>query len=158
MRRPSKSCRHMVPRGINRRPGHGVMLIQLPPSDMKGFLVAMHMLVKNSECSVPAAQRQGPPAPFLVQNDLAAFDLRLVAVSDAANAPDGPLRAEPAVIRPENGARLLELGPSRTRIPVNQRNVVRVQQQNFLEGRMEHGVGLEFPAVQPSRGMPLSDF
>src|SRR5437867_658976 len=124
---------------------------------MKGLLVAVQIaVVKVGVFIEPPAQLQGFPAPPLVEEDLATLKFRLPRAAQATTPPYRLRSWLPPVVRPKNGSGCFVLACLEQTFRVDDRHIIRVQEQHFLEGTMEDGVRFEFPTAQLPHRMFLS--
>ena len=150
---------HRAEQPLDRFGRHTVGHPQFPPRHVESFFVPVQVPVKEvGVLVVPQGQLQRPPTPFFVHEDLPAFELGFIAVLDSAERPYRTITCQAPEIRPEDRTGFLELGRMEQALWILDRNVVRVQEQDFSIRTVNHGVRLEFPTVQNSRWMHLPHF
>lgn len=95
---------------------------------------------------VPVAERQGFPAPRFVHEHLTALNLGFVAIRDVPeDLPRQAVAPQSAEVGPEHRAdrAIVRLVEQVRRI--DDRHIVGVEEQHFLEGRMGDGVRPQLP-------------
>ena len=94
---------------------------------MKCFLIPMQVLIVEVRVFIePHGQTKGLPATHFVQNNLPAFEFKLIGHAQAATPPDGQrlLVLAPNKIRPENSSGGLELRGVKQKLGINDRHVI----------------------------------
>jgi hypothetical protein len=122
------------------------------------FVTVDVLIVEVGVLVVPHTELQRLPTTFLVDNDLATLEFRFIPIRNATYAPNGSLGFKATKVRPENASGLSEVGGLKEVFGVNHRNVIRIEQEDFLERTMQDGEWLQFPAVENARRVSVADW
>src|SRR5713226_5583668 len=121
---------------------------------MEGFFVTVQILViKIGVFIEPETEAQSLPAPPFVEDNLAALKLRTFRARQTTTVPDDSCLFQLAIIRPKDRPGFLVLRGLKQKLRIDDRHIIRVQQQDILKRRVQDGIRLEFPTAQDAGWM-----
>src|SRR5829696_271326 len=96
---------HRAIDGRNRVGRHREWLPQAMPRKTESVLIAVNVLIKEIRVFVePHGEIERAPAACLVDDHLATFEFRFIAIGNAEKSPGGTIRLHSPVVRPEDRA------------------------------------------------------
>ena len=135
--------------GVNRSIRHGKRCPGLNKGEMKGFLVAVEVLIKEIGVMVePESEGQGAPTALFVNENLARFKFRTGRANQIERRPNSVAFGFAAAVGPENGTGTLVLGRIKEWAGVHDGNVISIEQEDLTKTGMKQGVTFELPAAK----------
>jgi hypothetical protein len=122
------------------------------------ILVAVNQLIESIRLFVEEDnQIQRAPVPLFFNEHLTAFKTRAVTRLKTAELPNWVIGNEIDDIWPEQRTCFLILGPIEQLRGIPHRHLVRIEQEDLLEPRVQDGVRLKLPAIRDSHRMLRAD-